>query len=295
MKAILATGAVLLGMLTAAPALAAAAGGQDPAEAPVRVSPLRNNVYLLTGPGGNVTLAVGSDGAILVDSMYAAAAPRLKAAIAGVTSQRVRYLVTTHYHVDHAGGAATFGPDGAVIVGTPELRDRLATGGPNDAGVVSPPVPPGGRPSQLVTDTATLSVGGHEAQVRHPRRAHTDGDSFVYFKQANVLATGDVFAQGRFPNIDYVAGGGVDGVIAAIDTMLAMTNDATIVVPGHGDLTNRAELVTRRAALADARAKVAKLIAENKSEAEVVAAKPLGADGGDRFVRALYNSLKQAS
>lgn len=293
---------ILLCVAAAGAALACAAAQaaeptarpQTPADAELKLAAPRPNVHVLSGPGGNVTLVQGADGAIMVDSMWVASAARLKAAVDGLAKGRVRYLVITHYHADHAGGAPLFAGGGATVAGTAELARRLETGSANDGGVFSPPVPPAGRPTVMVGGTpVTIRVGGQDAVLHHPRNAHTDGDTIVYFPTANVLATGDIYTKGRMPGSDMANGGDLDGILAAYDQMLGMINDGTLVVPGHGDLATRADLAGARAQLAQARARLEPLVQQGMSEADVLAAKPFGAEFQDGFVRTLYRSIKQ--
>jgi glyoxylase-like metal-dependent hydrolase (beta-lactamase superfamily II) len=164
-----------------------------------------------------------------------------------------------------------------------------------------PPAPPEALPKETYSGTTTLHVKGRTAQLTHPRPAHTDGDTFVWLKDANVLATGDTVTIARYPNIDFAVGGSIDGMIAAVDTYLKIANDGTIIVPGHGPAIKKWRLKEYRVLLAEARRRVAKLKAAGKSEQEAIAAKPLA--GLDRevgateqqsgnFVRVIYNSLK---
>lgn len=286
--------AVILTALGSAAAAQVPPGHPNPPEAELNVANPRSNVHVVSGPGGNVTLVQGADGAIVVDTMWVASGARLKAAIASLAKVPVRYVVVTHYHADHAGGAPLFGADGASIAGTAELRRRLTTGSATDGGISSPAVPAAGQPTVIVGDTpVTIRVRGQEAVLRHAKRAHTDGDTFVYFPTANVLATGDLYSKGRLPGVDMANGGDLDGVLAAYGVMLGIINDATVVVPGHGELATRADLAATRGQLAAARAKIASLVQQGMVEADVVVAKPLGPQVQDGFVRTLYRSIRQ--
>jgi glyoxylase-like metal-dependent hydrolase (beta-lactamase superfamily II) len=165
-----------------------------------------------------------------------------------------------------------------------------------------PPVPEAGLPSKTYTDALTLEVKGRTAQLKHPNNAHTGGDTYVYFADANVLSTGDTFVNGRYPNADYLNGGNINGMIAVSDTYLALANEQTKIVPGHGPLGTKAQLVEYRNMLVAARERMQKLIAEGKSLDDVYAAKPfadydakLGANEqtAKNFIRVVYYSLKQ--
>jgi len=272
--------------LAAAAGLAAPALAQQPAPAGPPVGPdwskievktfdLGNRTYMLEGFGGNTTIAAGDDGVIMVDGQFAQMHDKLKAAIAAVTQQPVRFLVNTHYHRDHVGGNALFSNDGAVIVAQENVRKRLAEGTMMAVPEVKyTPAPEESLPAITHKDGLTLQVKGRAAQLKHPLNAHTDGDTFVYFADANVISTGDTVAMGRYPNIDFANGGSLKGMIAASDAYLALANDATKIVPGHGPLGTKAQLAEYRAMLATVRERMLALIKEGKSETDILAAKP---------------------
>jgi glyoxylase-like metal-dependent hydrolase (beta-lactamase superfamily II) len=258
---------------------------------------------MLEGQGGNVTVAVGDDGIIMVDGQFAPMHDKLKAAIAAVSPQPIKYLVNTHHHGDHTGGNAAFTADGVTVVGHVNERDLLAKGSVSViTGQPIAAVSGAGLPAQTYSDALTLQVKGRSAALKHPANAHTAGDTFVYFADANVLSTGDIVALGRYPTIDYLSGGGINGTIDAVASFIALINDATKVVPGHGPLANKARLVEYHTLLVTTRDRMKKLIAEGKSLDEVYAAKPFadldakvgGAEGpAKNYIRAVYANLKQ--
>jgi glyoxylase-like metal-dependent hydrolase (beta-lactamase superfamily II) len=276
--------------------------GPDWSKVEIKTIDLGNRTYMLEGQGGNVTVAVGDDAVIMVDSQFAPLHPKLKAAIAAVSPAPVRLLINTHYHGDHTGGNGLFAADGATVIAHANVRYRLAAGTTNGlTGVKAPPVPEGALPARTYTDTLAVEVKGRAAQLTHPSNAHTDGDTFVYFADANVLATGDTVTIGRYPNIDFAQGGNIAGMIAASDAYLALSNDATKIVPGHGPLTNKAQLIEYRAMLTTARDRMAALIKDGKSESDIYAAKPfadldakwaMNEQAGRNFMRVVYASLK---
>ena len=189
-----------------------AAPAQTFATAIVRTTPLGHNIYMFDGMpgniGGNVTLAVGTDGAIMVDASYAEVADRLIPAIAAVSKVPTRYLINTHYHGDHTGGNADYAKAGALIVAHDNVRARMDMETPNGNGGMRPRAPIESLPVVTYPDSMTLRVGGQTAELTHMAPAHTDGDTYVYFRDANVLATGDLFFSNRYPAIDVAAGGG---------------------------------------------------------------------------------------
>jgi len=280
-------------------ASADAAQQQDFSKVEVKTTDLGRNTYMLEGAGGNVTVAVGTDGVIMVDAQFAPMHDKLKAAIAKLTNQPVKYLINTHYHGDHTGGNAAFGKEGVTIVAHQNLRSRLANPPPGANGQTPAAAPPEALPRQVYTDRTTVSVGGRTAQVVHIE-AHTDTDSVVYFPDANVLAVGDTGGPNRYPNI--ALGGGIDGMIAGTQTYINLTNDQTKIVPGHGPLATKADFQAYHDMLVKIRDRVAKLKAEGKTEDQAVAAKPLVPDiqaqarqddmASERVVRLVYQTLK---
>lgn len=277
--------------------------GPDWSKITVKTTDLGNRTFMLEGQGGNVTVAAGDDGIIMVDGQFAPMHDKLKAAIAAVSPQPVRFLVNTHHHGDHTGGNAAFAAGGATVVAHANQRDILAKGSTNNNTML--PVPPlagPALPTKTYTDALTLDVKGRAAQLKHTANAHTGGDTYVYFADANVLSTGDVVTLGRYPNIDFLNGGGIKGMVAAVDTYIALSNDNTKVVPGHGPVIGKAQLVEYRAMLETARERMAKLVTEGKSLDDVYAAKPyadfdarLGVSDqiARNFMRVVYSSLKQ--
>jgi glyoxylase-like metal-dependent hydrolase (beta-lactamase superfamily II) len=258
-------------------------------------------MYMLEGQGGNITVAVAKDGIIMVDGQYAPLHDKIKAAIATISSQPIKYLIDTHFHGDHVGGNEPFAKDGVTVMAQDNVKNRLAAGTTNGlTGVKTPPVPQGALPSDTYTNFSKIRLNGRVADLKHIANAHTDGDTYVWFKTANVLSTGDTFTNGRYPNIDFANGGNIKGMIAAADAYLKLTNAKTRIVPGHGPVADKAVLTEYRAMLVTARDRMAKLVKDGKSEDDVVAAKPF-ADldakwaptelASKNFIRVVYHSL----
>jgi glyoxylase-like metal-dependent hydrolase (beta-lactamase superfamily II) len=274
----------------------------DFSKAEVKVTDLGHRTFMLEGVGGNITVAAGDDAVIMIDAQFALMHDKIKAAVEAATRLPIRYVVNTHFHGDHTGGDAGFANDGAVITAQANVRKRLSEGTTNGlTGAKTPPVTGAGLPSNTYTDELTLKIAGRTAELKHAANAHTDGDTYVYWTEANVLSTGDTFSTGRYPNIDFANGGNIKGMIEASDRYLQFVNDQTKIVPGHGFLATKADLVSYRAMLVDARDRMARLIADGKSEADVIAAKPfadydkkLGAtdQASQNFIRVVYHSLK---
>ena len=271
----------------------------------IKTTDLGNKTYRLDGAGGNITVAVGSDGIIIVDSQYAPLYDKIKAAIAAISPLPVKYVITTHYHGDHTGGVERFQNDGAIGVAQDNIRIRLAAGTVNGiTGNKTPPRPEAGVPKQTyIGGTITLETGGRKATLTHVNNAHTDGDTFVYFADANVLATGDLINNTkRYQSIDFANGGDIRGVIRAIDAMLKVSNTETRVVTGHGGPATRADIEAYRTMLVTAHERVEKLFNEGKTEEEVLAARPLkdldekwaqNETAALAFTKMVYNSFKR--
>lgn len=271
----------------------------------ITTTDLGNKTYMLQGQGGNITVAVGSDGIIMVDGQFAPLSDKIKAAIKAVSPLPVKYMVNTHFHGDHTGGNDNFAKDGVTVVAHDNIRIRLAAGTTAGlTGVRAAPRPPEALPKQTyLGGSVTLDVGGRKARLTHVANAHTDGDTWVYFAEANVLATGDNFNNNkRYQNIDYANGGDVRGMIRALEAFLNVSNDQTKIVPGHGPLATRADLIQFHAMVVTSRARIEKLFNEGKTEDEVVALRPLrdydatwaaNEQAAIGHTRNVYNSFKR--
>jgi len=299
--------------MAAVAAMMALSGGvfaQTPAATPpppdfskveIKTTDLGDDVYMLEGQGGNITVAVAGDGIIMVDGEFAPLHDKIKDAIVLVSKQPIKYLINTHFHGDHTGGNEPFAKDGATVVAEVNVKNRLAAGTTNGlTGVKTPPAAPDALPSKTYTGAFKIRLNGRVADLKHIANAHTDGDTYVWFKTANVLSTGDTFTNGRYPNIDFANGGNIKGMIAATDIYLKLVNARTRIVPGHGPIADKAALIDYRTMLLTARDRMAKLVKDGKSEDDVVAAKPF-ADldakwaptelAGKNFVRVVWHSL----
>ncbi len=271
----------------------------------IKTTDLGDNCYMLQGEGGNITVTVGKDGIIMVDGQYAPLHDKIKAAIQAISKQPIKYLINTHYHDDHTGGNEAFAKDGVIILSQINVMNRLAAGTTNGlTGAKTPPASQAALPSDTYINFSKVRLSGRVADLKHIPNAHTDGDTYVWFKTANVLSTGDTFTNGLYPNIDFANGGHINGMIAATDAYLKLANAKTRIVPGHGPLADRAALVEYRTMLVTARDRMTKLVKEGKSEDEVVAAKPF-ADldpkwaptelASKNFIRVVYHSLADKS
>jgi len=246
-------------------------------EGPLETVPLRGSVYMMVmEPAGNIGVSAGADGAFVIDDQFAPMTERIIAAVAELTDQPIAFVANTHWHGDHSGSNENFGRMGYTIVAHENVRARLnsiqyhlffKTG--------TRPRPPDALPVITYDDRMTFHLNDEVIEVIHVPVAHTDGDSAFYFREANVLHTGDAFINRGYPLIDIASGGSIKGVIEAANQMLEIVDDETIIIPGHGPLADRARMIEIRDMLADARERVVALIDQGMSLNEIKAAKPL--------------------
>lgn len=280
-------------------ALAFGAAAQD--DVTINITPVAGSVHMLTGQGGNIGLSVGEDGVFMVDDQFAPLTAKIKAAIAEKTDQPIKFVINTHWHFDHTGGNENLGEDGAVIVAHHNVRKRMSTDQVikffNREVSASPKV---ALPVITFGKGVTFHLNGDTIKVKHVPPAHTDGDSIVWFKQANVLHTGDLFFNGLYPFIDVGSGGSVGGIINAVNKLVPKLDDNSKVIPGHGPLTDRAGLKAYGEMLTDIRNNVRTLIKAGSTAEQVVAAKPTQAHDAkwgngfikpDQFAKMVYESL----
>ena len=269
----------------------------------IEVVDVAEGVYMLVGSGGNIGVSAGDDGVFVIDDQYAPLTEKILAAIGTVSDQPVRFVVNTHWHGDHTGGNENMGAAGAVVVAHENVRARMSVDQFIEAfGRTVPASPPGALPVITFTNALTFHWNGDDLHTFHVEHAHTDGDAIIHFKASNVVHMGDTYFNGMYPFIDVSSGGGIDGMIAAADKVLAMIDDQTKIIPGHGPLSNKAELTAYRDMLATARGHIHALVSQGKSKEETVAAKPtstLDAQWGggfmqpDVWVGLVYDSLKK--
>jgi cyclase len=223
----------------------------------VKATPLRGGVYMLTGSGGNIGLSVGSDAAFLVDDQYAPLTQKVIAAVASVTAQPIKFVVNTHWHGDHTGGNENLGKTGALLVAHDNVRKRMSVEQFNAVfNRSTPPSPAGSLPVVTFNDSVTFHINGDDLVAFHIPPAHTDGDVIIHFTKADVVHMGDTFFATGYPFVDVSSGGNVNGVIGVADRVLAMCRPQTIVIPGHGPVSNCDGLRTYRNMLVAVRDRV---------------------------------------
>ncbi len=261
MRGIFRTGVRLAGIAVAAVCPLAPAA-QDFDSVRIQTVDVAAGLHMLVGQGGNIGVSTGEDGIFLIDDQFAPLTAKIRTAIAEIQEGPIRFLLNTHWHADHTGGNENLGRAGAVIVAHAAVRTRMSTEQfMSAANRRIPPAPPAALPVVTFAETISFHLNGDEIRVLHVPSAHTDGDSIVQFVAANAVHTGDTYFNiGGFPFIDLSSGGSLEGMIAAADRVLALANDRTRILPGHGPLSNRAELRTYRDMLVLVRDRVSRAI-----------------------------------
>jgi glyoxylase-like metal-dependent hydrolase (beta-lactamase superfamily II) len=268
---------------------------------PIHTQELAPGLHLLTNPGGNVAAVIAPDGVALIDSGVPPKAAELKAAVGRLSDRPVRFLLNTHWHFDHAGGNEVFGQSGTVIVAHHNCRKRLAT--EQTIAFLDMKFPPSPKPALPVVtfgDTGMVQHGDTTIEAVYFPKAHTDTDAAYRLSRFDVLHTGDLFINGFYPFIDYSAGGDLDGWILALKPLLDLVGPRTQIIPGHGPMSKKADLVTFRDMLTQVRDRIKPLVERGKSLQEVIAAKPTqplddkwgkGAFTPDAFVQMVYEGM----
>lgn len=243
------------------------------------------SVYYLQGAGGNIGLSIGEDGVVMIDDQYAPLTDKILAAIRQLNEGEIRFVINTHVHGDHTGGNENLGKLGILILARDEVRVRLAAQSPAAA-----------LPVLTYSDAITIHLNGEEVYAFPVPPAHTDGDTFIHFVDSDVIHTGDVFRTTAFPVIDTNNGGTLEGSIQALGLLIGTAGPDTLILPGHGDVSSRMDVMGFRDMILDVRDQVAPMVESGMSYEEVAAADPTAAyndryGNPDRFLRAVYTEL----
>jgi glyoxylase-like metal-dependent hydrolase (beta-lactamase superfamily II) len=316
--------ASLLGLL-ASTRLVRAQQNQNFDAVEIKIQPAQGHVYMLVGAGGNVTVQVGNEGVLIVDTQYAPLSNKIVAAIRTLSKGPIRYIINTHVHGDHVGGNENLRKAGATIAGGNvafDIQDaalgaqiiahdnvlkRMSARG------VQPPVPSAAWPtSTFVGDDKKLFFNDEGIHIIHQPAAHTDGDSIVFFRRSDVIATGDIFTTTNYPVIDLAAGGTINGIIDGLNKIVDLIipvygqEGGTLVIPGHGRLCNMGDVINYREMATIVRDRIQDMVNKGMTLEQVKAAKPTrdydpvyGSTTGfwttDLFVEAAFKTLSPSS
>lgn len=273
------------------------------AQGDVKINPIpvSDNIYMLSGQGGNIGLFLGEDGTFIIDDQFAPLTEKILAAIKSVGGDTPRFLINTHFHGDHTGGNENLGNAGTLIVSHDKVRERLVAGSYiKEFGMNSPPANKAALPVLTFSEDMHFYINNDSVNAVHVPSAHTDGDSIIYFKKANVVHAGDIFFNGFYPFIDAANGGSLRGTIAAVDAMLAATDSKSKIIPGHGPLADKAQLQAYRDMLAIAYARLLKLKNDGVSVEDAIIHDPLsdleaqwgnGIFSGEKWIRITYPAV----
>ena len=259
---------------------------------------VKNNIYIIQSKGGNIGLSSGNDGVFMIDDQFENAIPGIITEIKKLNDKPIKYLVNTHHHGDHTGGNILIAKNGTIIFSHENVRKRLGDYIRNSSVKIDADI----LPIITFSEDLTFHFNGEKIMVFHVHNAHTDGDVIVYFTKSNVIHTGDIFFNGKYPFIDLNSGGSLQGSIDAIDKILMLADDKTIIIPGHGNLASINDLRTTRSMLTFLWKRIRHHIVNKKTEDEVVNMKELteeydakgfgdGFISTDKFIRTIYKDV----
>ncbi|MCH6258993.1 MBL fold metallo-hydrolase [Puniceicoccaceae bacterium K14] len=258
-------------------------------------------IFMISGQGGNIGLFIGEDGTFLIDDQFAPLTDEIVEVIEKVGGAFPKFLINTHFHGDHTGGNENLGKGGTLIVSHHNVRERLVAGSFIDAfKMKNDPVSKEELPVVTFSDDISFHINGENVHAIHVPHAHTDGDSFIHFEEANIIHAGDLFFNGFFPFIDVLHGGSLKGMIAGVDQILALSDDRTKIIPGHGSLANKADLEEFREMLDTALMRLRALKAQGLSASEIAEKKPLadlaevwgdGIFSADRWIEVIFAGI----
>ncbi len=253
MKRFIFAGVLLAISLCASPAFAQ----QDFSKVQIKATRVAGNVYMLEGSGGNIGVSVGADGILIIDDQFAPLADKIRAALKELNPGKLKFILNTHWHGDHTGGNASFGPEAPIVAHT-NVRKRLAAGSPKEA-----------LPVVTFDESLSIHFNGEEIRVMHYPRGHTDGDSIIFFTTSNVYHMGDDFFAGRFPFVDLASGGDVEGLTKNIADVIAKLPAGVKIIPGHGPISTIDDLKLYHQMLLETTAHIRKQMAAGKDAKQI--------------------------
>ena len=262
-----------------------AMGQRDLSGVDIVANHVAGSFYYLQGAGGNIGLSIGEDGVVMIDDQFAPLTDKILEAIRELNDGEIRFVINTHVHPDHTGGNENLGNMGILILARDEVRVRLSASQPKEA-----------LPVLTYSDAITIHLNGEEVYAFPVAPAHTDGDTFIHFRNSDVIHAGDVFRTTAFPVIDTNNGGTLDGTLEALGTLVGKSGPDTKIVPGHGEVSSRTEVMGFRDMILDVKSKVAPMVERGLNYEEVAAANPTSAYNArygdpERFLRAVYSEL----
>jgi len=241
----------------------------------IQTVPVKDGIYMLIAQGGNIGISVGDDGVFMIDDQFAPLTDKIKTAIKKLSDKPIKYVFNTHWHFDHTGGNENLGRKGTIIVAHESARERLLKGGVIKAfNQKIKPAKKAALPEITFNDKMTFHINGETVEIIHTPNAHTDGDAVLFFKKSNVVHTGDIYFNGFYPFIDVSSGGNIDGLINSATVIINKIDDNTKVIPGHGKLSNKKELIEYRDTLIVLGDRMKSLISQGKTLEEIVAIMP---------------------
>ena len=303
-SAVLAGGAIAARFYPAAPIHAATPGFPQQATAvdnlaamraqfgstPIQAQKLTDNITMLSGPGGNVVVLNGPDGKLIGDTFVQPAWTHLKEALDALGKTPLKTAIDTHWHFDHADNNASLRASGVTVIAHENTKKRMSESHTLAVlNLIFSPSPAEALPQQTFKETHKITMNGENVSLVHVPPSHTDSDIYLHFEKGNVLQTGDVFFCGIYPYIDPGTGGSLSGMIAGATKLLAVADNNTKIVPGHGPLGNKTDLVKFRDMLTTVRERLQKLKSSGKTMQEAVAAKPLD-DLDPAWGKAFFNN-----
>ncbi|MGJ8684103.1 MAG: MBL fold metallo-hydrolase [Nonlabens sp.] len=258
----------------------------------IKTTEVSENTYMLTGSGGNIMIALDKDKVVMIDDQFAPLSDKIKDAIGEITEFPITYLINTHHHGDHTGGNGNFNSKETTLVAHENVKQRLIAADKEESFI----------PELTLEEELELQLPTQTCLLIHVHNAHTDGDTFIYFVEENVVHMGDVFFHAKYPYIDLKSGGSITGYIEAQLRVLATINGGTKIIPGHGTLASYDDLVKNIEMLTDIKSKIERLIHNGVSKEEIIKDDSITAsyddqgygDGfinAERFRTSVYESL----
>jgi len=271
--------------------------GQDFDNIEITTNHVKGNIYYLEGSGGNIGVIVGDDGVLIVDDQFAPLTNKIEAAITDLTKLPVTFVVNSHFHYDHTDGNENFGRAGAFIVAQDSARRRMESTQVLASGREQEAYEDVGLPKITFFDSMRFYFNDEPIELIHTGPGHTDGDAQVYFLESNVIHTGDMFVRYVLPFIDQNNGGSLDGMIEATDKLASIINDETIIIPGHGELSNRDDLLNYRDMLVTIRGNLTRAKVQGLNPAEMLGTEPAdgwapAGDGTNQWLLRAYNEYR---